>query len=219
MIFFDQRPILSSLLLHLSLVALFLVVSKLPSSSTEMIDVPVIISQPQETQKLSEIKEQTKVVLKSVNESPESKPSREVFGANRNSYVDSSVNNSEAVEAKRGNTLAKQTDSTVLQNSDADSLPTPTEDYLVSEMPSVLSEVRPTYPKEAKEKGLEGAVALDILIDNLGTVRQVSVIEGPDLFRIVAVEAIKKFRFRPAKVDGKAVAVRIRYSLRFELEY
>ena len=104
-------------------------------------------------------------------------------------------------------------------DSDAGSLPTPTEEYLVSEMPVVLSEVRPVYPKEAKEKQLEGAVALDVLIDDKGTVRQVSVIDGPEIFRSGALDAMKKFRFKPAKIDGKPVAVRIRYSLNFKLEF
>jgi protein TonB len=123
------------------------------------------------------------------------------------------------VEAKKGNTLAKEVDQTKLLESDVTSLPTPTEEYLVSEMPVVLSEVRPIYPKEAKEKKIEGAVVLAILIDEQGLVRQVSVIEGPEVFKTGALEAMKKFRFKPAKVDGRPVAVRIRYSLNFKLEF
>jgi protein TonB len=86
-------------------------------------------------------------------------------------------------------------------------------------MPVPLSEIRPIYPKEAKDKQVEGTVALDVLIDQAGKVRQVSVIEGPQVFRASALEAMKKFLFRPAKVDGKPVAVRIRYSLNFKLEF
>jgi protein TonB len=86
-------------------------------------------------------------------------------------------------------------------------------------MPRVLSEVRPAYPKEAKDKGLEGPVVMDILIDQGGKVRQVSVVEGEGLFRTGAIEAMKKFLFKPAMVDGKPVAVKIRYTLRFQLEY
>ena len=147
-------------------------------------------------------------MLKSINQPvPENKPVREVFGASRNTYTDSSA--ADGVEIKKGNTLAKEVDTLKLEESDADSLPTPTEEYLVSDMPVLLSEVRPVYPKEAKEKQLEGNVSLDVLIDDKGNVRQVSVIEGLELFRSGAVEAMKKFKFKPARVDGKPVAVGI----------
>jgi outer membrane biosynthesis protein TonB len=53
----------------------------------------------------------------------------------------------------------------------------------------------------------------------MGKVREVSVIEGEDIFRNGAINAMKKFLFKPAKVDGRAVAIRIRYSLKFLLEY
>ena len=185
----------------------------------ETYEIPIAPPAPLEVQNLAEVTKEPKVVLKSVNEPlPTQGKAREVFGASRESYTDSSLGD-QGVEAKKGNTLAKASDKEVLLDSDATSLPTPTEEYLVSEMPVVLSEVRPIYPSTAKEKQLEGAVALDVLIDDQGLVRQVSVIEGPEIFRSGAIEAMKKFRFKPAKVDGKAVAVRIRYTLNFKLEY
>lgn len=213
------RPWQLSFLVHATLVLAFLILTFLKLPESEVYEVPIEVNAPQEVQNLTEVKEKPKVVLKSVNEPiPESKPSREIFGANRNSYTDASVG-AEGVEIKKGNTLAKEMDSTRLEDSDADTLPTPTEEYLVSEMPSVLSEVRPVYPKEAREKQLEGTVALDVLIDEKGLVRQVNVIEGQDIFRQAAMNAMKSYKFRPAKVDGKSVAVRIRYSINFQLEY
>ncbi len=213
------RPWQLSFLVHATLVLAFLLLTFLKLPESEVYEVPIEVNAPQEVQNLTEVKEKPKVVLKSVNEPiPETKPTREVFGANRNSYTDESQGR-EGVEIKKGNTLAKEVDSTRLEDSDADSLPRPTEEYLVSEMPSVLSEVRPVYPKEARDKQLEGTVALDVLIDEKGLVRQVNVIEGLDIFRQAAINAMKGYKFRPAKVDGKSVAVRIRYSINFQLEY
>jgi TonB family protein len=214
------RPWQLSFLIHAGLAVAFLALTQLKLPETEVIEVPVeVVEPPKEVQGLTEVKERPKVVLKSVNEPiPDAAPKREVFGANRNSYTDESVGD-EGVEAKKGNTLAKEADKTVLLDSDADALPTPTEEYLVSEMPRVLTEVRPEYPKEARARELEGAVALDILIDDKGTVRDIAVVDGDPLFRPAAIAAMKKFVFRPAKVDGKPVAVRIRYSLKFLLEY
>lgn len=193
-----------------------------PSLPPEVITVPVVEA-PSSVAPLKPIEaKKPKVVLKSVNEpKPEVTPKegREVYGMNRRSYTDESVSDAEAVSAKKGNTLAKEKDSLELSDSDPDSLPTPTEEYLVSEMPSVLAEVRPAYPAEAKEKRIEGGVVLDILIDQSGAVRDARVVEGERIFWKGALAAIKKFKFKPAKVDGESVAVRIQYRIVFELEY
>ena len=209
-----------SFLFHLLIVALFVSVSLMRITPVEFYEVPIEISEPKDIQNIAEVKDEPKVVLKSVNEPvPEAKAAREVFGASRNSYTDESVNADEGVVAKKGNTLAKAVDNTTLLDSDATALPTPTEEYLVSEMPILISEIRPVYPKEAKDQRLEGAVALDVLIDEVGAVRNVSVIDGPEVFRSGALEAMKRFKFKAAQVDGKAVAIRIRYVLNFKLEY
>jgi TonB family protein len=213
------KPWHLSLLVHVTMVLAFASLTFLKLPEPDVYEVPIEVNAPQEVQNLTEVKEKPNVVLRSVNEPvPDAKPSREVFGANRNSYTDE-TQGTEGVEIKKGNTLAKEVDNTKLEDSDAETLPTPTEEYLVSEMPSVLSEVRPIYPKEAREKQLQGKVALDVLIDEKGLVRQVKVIEGLENFQGSAITAMKNYKFRPAKVDGKAVAVRIRYSINFQLEY
>jgi protein TonB len=213
------RPWQVSFLFHAVFVALAVILTYFRFSPIERYEVPIEIYEPKDMQNLAEVKEAPKVVLKSVNEPvPDSKPVREIFGASRESYTDKTLGK-DGVEAKKGNTLAKEVDKTQLLDSDASSLPTPTEEYLVSEMPVPLSEVRPVYPKEAKDKQIEGSVAMDVLIDDKGKVRLASVIEGSEIFRASALEAMKKFLFRPAKVDGKPVAVRIRYSIKFKLEF
>lgn len=214
------KPWQISLLVHLSLVVMFISLTKLRLSTEETFEVPIVVEEPKEVQNLAKAEEKPQVVLKSVNKAEQDltpKEARQVFGANRESYTDAS--DKEGIDAKKGNTLAKAEDKEVLLDSDASSLPTPTEEYLVSEMPSVLSEVKPVYPKEARESKIEGRVILDILIDGAGKVRDAKVVEGEDIFRKPALDAIKKFLFKPAKTDGQAVAVRIRYTLNFKLEF
>lgn len=214
----DLKPWHLSALFHLTFFTIFAVLLYLPKPNT-FIEVPIEIFEPEKIQNLTSIEEQPKVVLKSVNEiKTQPVETREVFGASRDSYTDTSTG-SEAIDAKKGNTLTKEVDRLELKETDSTQLPTPTEEYLVSEMPVVISEVRPTYPKEAKDQQLEGSVALDVLIDDQGLVRQVKVIEGAEIFKAGALEAMRKFKFKPAKVDGKSVAVRIRYVLNFRLEY
>lgn len=182
----------------------------------DTIKVPIVEPIPDFDQSLKQTESKPEVVLKSVNQQPtKATAARPVFGANRNSLTTEHPN---AIDAKIGNTLAKDVDNETLKPEDADSLPTPTDEFLVSEMPAVLTEIRPEYPPDAKAKRLEGAVVASILIDQDGLVRQVQILEGPEIFRAPTLQALKQFRFRPAKVEGKSVAVRIRYTLRFRLE-
>jgi TonB family protein len=212
------KPLQLSALLHAAALAAFVVMLNISTTKIERIEVPIEVAAPLEAQNLTA--EKKSVVLKSVNQpTPATQPTREIFGANRNSYTDESVDANQAVSAKKGNTLTKASDTTTLLDSDADTLPTPTEDYLVSDMPVVKTEIRPTYPESARLERLEGAVVLDILIDDKGVVRQASVVEGAEVFRAGALQAIKRFEFYPAKVEGKPVSVRIRYTLKFQLEY
>jgi TonB family protein len=210
-------PLQLSLLIHGTLLAMFGLMLLRPSKP-QLIEVP-IYSRPMQEQVIKQEEEKPKVVLKSVNQQKqfEQKSGRQVFGINRQSLT--SPDEVSGVEAKKGNTLTKEVDRETLTEDDPDSLPVPTEEYLVNEMPSVSYEVRPTYPPQARQQGLEGVVTLSILIDAEGKVRDIQFIEGPELFRQGAIEAMAQFRFRPAKVEGQGVAVRIRYKIRFSLDY
>ncbi len=118
---------------------------------------------------------------------------------------------------KQGNTLAKESDQEA--GDDSKNLPSPTDEYLVSSMPKLSSEYRIPYPPEAKKKGIQGPVVMDLLIDANGTVRDVKLISSPSpLLSESALAAIKNFKFIPAQIKDKSVAIRIRYSYRFVLE-
>lgn len=139
----------------------------------------------------------------------------EVFGVSRKSQTSES---GETIKA--GNTVAKAPDQEKLKSTDEDSLPIPSEDYLITEMPKLTTEVRIPYPPAAKKKGVQGAVVMDILIDASGSVREVKFLDGPDPdLNDAAVAATRSFKFTPAKIQDKSVAVRIRYAYRFVLEH
>jgi len=93
------------------------------------------------------------------------------------------------------------------------------EEYEVSEMPILLNEIKIPYPTIAKTKGIQGSVVFDLVIGNDGLVRSASLVSSPDLsLTQAAQEAITKFKFRPARIADKPVAIRIRYSYRFVLQ-
>jgi len=144
---------------------------------------------------------------------------KKIFGLKKNSLTQENS----ATALKAGNTIQKEVDQIQMTENDPErlqsDLPNPVKEFLVTEMPQVLSEFRAAYPKEAKDKGIEGNVILDILIDEMGVVRSAQFISGPGFgLNEAALESIKRFKFRPAKIENKTVAVKIRYSIKFVLE-
>ncbi len=82
-----------------------------------------------------------------------------------------------------------------------------------------MRQIQVSYPQQAKEARIEGAVRLSVLINELGQVREVSVLEGPGYgLNEAATDALKQFQFSPAEVEGQKVSVRIVYVYRFKLE-
>ncbi len=146
---------------------------------------------------------------------PKVEQPRAVFGLSRKSMTSDAGTN----EVKAGNTVAKAPDNEKLRPDDADTLPVPTEEYLVTRMPELSAEVRIPYPPEAKQKSAQGAVVMDLLIDAQGKVREAKLVQGPEeSLNQAALNAVMGFSFRPALIQDKAVAVRIRYAYRFVLE-
>lgn len=140
-----------------------------------------------------------------------------VFGLNKNSIVDA---NGSGPAVQAGNTLATEPKNDKLLPNDADSLPIPTDEYLITRMPKLKTDVRIAYPPDARAKGIAGPVVLDLLIDEKGLVREVTLVTGPDAsLNDAAMRAAREFRFTPAEVETKTVAVRIRYTYRFVLEH
>lgn len=80
--------------------------------------------------------------------------------------------------------------------------------------------VRPDYPMEAREKGIEGKIAVMALVDTTGKVTSVEVMgssEGGMLER-AAEEAVWKCRFKPYIVDGRPHLVYAMFRFWFHLE-
>ncbi len=121
-------------------------------------------------------------------------------------------------EKTQPNETPNESENTELTNNSVDSA-TAYESGNVSVKPKVLKQIQVSYPKPAKEARVEGAVKLSVLINELGQVREVSVLEGPGYgLNEAATDALKQFLFSPAEVEGQKVSVRIVYVYRFKLE-
>jgi TonB family protein len=145
---------------------------------------------------------------------PQKSRGREVFGISSKS-----VTSEQGEDVKAGNTVAKAPDQEQLKPGDPDLLPVPSEEYLVTSMPELKTEVRVPYPPESRIRGIQGAVIMNLLIDDSGKVREVTLVEGPNTeLNTAAMAAARGFQFTPAMIQKKPVAVRIRYIYRFVLE-
>lgn len=77
----------------------------------------------------------------------------------------------------------------------------------------------PAYPESARRQGVEGVTTLRFRVQTDGTVGEMSLVRSaghPDLDR-AAMEAVKKWRFEPARRGRDAVVVWVTLPVRFEL--
>ena len=75
----------------------------------------------------------------------------------------------------------------------------------------------PDYPGWAKENGISGTVLLHLLVGQDGRVRRVSVIRGVTGLTEAAQEALRRWTFRPARANGRPVAVWVEIPVEFRL--
>jgi TonB family protein len=83
--------------------------------------------------------------------------------------------------------------------------------------PVLVQRVEPVYPVLAKQSGIEGAVVLEALVNTSGQVNDLRVASGNSLLAAAALRAVRQWRYRPPRLNGKPVEVPIRITLNFEL--
>lgn len=75
----------------------------------------------------------------------------------------------------------------------------------------------PTYPPSLK--GVSGMVAVVVIIDEKGSVVDATVTKSSDpAFENPSVDAIKRWKFKPAEKDGQAVKAKVTIPVRFNAE-
>jgi periplasmic protein TonB len=84
--------------------------------------------------------------------------------------------------------------------------------------PVLILKVEPDYSEEARRARYQGEVLMRLVIDQSGTPRNVQVVHplGMGLDQ-KAVDAVKRWRFRPGMKDGQVVAVLANAEVSFRL--
>ena len=84
-----------------------------------------------------------------------------------------------------------------------------------------IVKVAPVYPRRAQERGIEGYVIVEFIVTKAGTVQNPVVIESdpPNVFDRAALQAARKFKYKPRVVDGEPIDVPgVRNIIRFQIE-
>jgi protein TonB len=87
-------------------------------------------------------------------------------------------------------------------------------------MPTVVTEVKPSYTAEAMRAKIQGVVMVEAVVDENGNIGQVRVVRSLDpTFGLdqEAIKAVRRWRFRPGMRRGEAVAVLVEIELTFTL--
>lgn len=85
-----------------------------------------------------------------------------------------------------------------------------------SPKPIILSE--PIYPQGMLRAGLMATVALELIIDKQGNVSEAFVRESNNpWFERPAIDAVLKWKFKPAELNGQPVSVRVKHSIEFTI--
>ena len=89
--------------------------------------------------------------------------------------------------------------------------------YMVEVKPKLLHSVKPVHPEEAVRDSLEGKVFLKFMVNVDGSVSDVRVLRGAEVFHQAAIDVVSQYRFKSAEHNGKPVAVWMTQPVSFRL--
>jgi protein TonB len=84
--------------------------------------------------------------------------------------------------------------------------------------PVKVVHVDPIYPAIAQTARVQGVVILEAIIDERGLVKSVSVLRSIPLLDRAAEDAVRQWRFTPARLNGEAVPVVMTVTVRFTID-
>lgn len=77
----------------------------------------------------------------------------------------------------------------------------------------------PKYPSQLKRDGVSGMVVVSLVVETDGSVTEVEVKKSTNAeFEGPAVDAVKNWKFKPAKKDGEAIRSKVALPLKFSAD-
>lgn len=82
----------------------------------------------------------------------------------------------------------------------------------------IARRVTPVYPEQARTQGIQGAVVLEAMVGEDGTVEHVTVLSsGPSSLANAARRAVEQWRYTPLELNGKPMPMRNQITINFTL--
>jgi TonB family protein len=104
-----------------------------------------------------------------------------------------------------------------LRSAQADTVEKPRAQVAAEVMEKLLvHRVEPVYPAEARKQGLEGTIALDIVVGRDGAVLRMHALNGPDVLAGAAMDALRWWKFEPYRINGEPAVVETTVAVEFK---
>jgi TonB family protein len=84
--------------------------------------------------------------------------------------------------------------------------------------PKLISSPAALYPAQARTSQIQGDVAIDAFIDETGKVAATKILSGPPALQQAAMNAVRSWRYQPARLDGQPISIHIRVVVNFLLQ-
>jgi periplasmic protein TonB len=84
-------------------------------------------------------------------------------------------------------------------------------------MPVLVKNAKPVYPAKAYYDGITGVVHIEARVETNGRIKNARVVKSIPPLDANALEAAKKFEFRPATKEGMAVPAIVRLEISFNI--
>jgi periplasmic protein TonB len=85
--------------------------------------------------------------------------------------------------------------------------------------PELINRVQPVYPEIARKARVQGVVIVEAIIDKQGNVTDCRILRGlPMGISEAAVAAIQRWKYRPATLNARPVAVYLTVTVTFTLQ-
>jgi protein TonB len=83
------------------------------------------------------------------------------------------------------------------------------------EPPRLVSSPPPNYPTVARSSPVGGYVLIDAVVDETGKVADMKVISGNSVLTSAATEALRKWKYEPARLNGQPTSAHVRVRMDF----
>jgi TonB family protein len=83
----------------------------------------------------------------------------------------------------------------------------------------LIKKVAPRYPDDAKQARVQGQVVLQAEIDKNGDIQNLALISGHPMLAPAAMEAVKKWKYKPYTLNGEPVEVETLVTVNFTLSF